>query len=255
MANFVTVEYLNKILEKLNDWMPFKRKNGGILQDSRDSQGNSTLSVSNEGEIALGMYNLSDANTLLSLGIGSTYERKNALKINKDGEIFIIPDTSKNSVESLQSLLNKHGVDICETYERMLSYCNNDNMGKLLYLTNNSTYNEKTYYSGLYIVSLNTYGKADLFIIGSSLETDLSNYYTKEEINILLDSITAGDIDLTNYYTISEIDIKLNNLSNKIDDNTQRISILEEWKETPITTDDLEIVIGIDLNNDGKIGY
>lgn len=35
---------------------------------------------------------------------------------------------------------------------------------------------------------------------------NLNNYYTKEEVNILVDKLTSGDIDLTNYYTKAETD-------------------------------------------------
>lgn len=37
---------------------------------------------------------------------------------------------------------------------------------------------------------------------------DLSNYYTKEEVNELIDEVAAGEVDLTNYYTKGEIDAK-----------------------------------------------
>ena len=33
----------------------------------------------------------------------------------------------------------------------------------------------------------------------------LSNYYTKEEVNDLLDNVSVGDVNLTNYYTKSEV--------------------------------------------------
>ena len=35
---------------------------------------------------------------------------------------------------------------------------------------------------------------------------NLNNYYTKEEVNILVDKLTSGNIDLTNYYTKAETD-------------------------------------------------
>lgn len=41
---------------------------------------------------------------------------------------------------------------------------------------------------------------------GYITEEDLSNYYTKYEVNELIDKITAGDIDLANYYTKEQID-------------------------------------------------
>ena len=64
-----TVSYVEAILRKLQDWMPFKRKNGGILQDSKDENGEQTLQTTNNGEIALGKYNKSEIDTLLSVGI------------------------------------------------------------------------------------------------------------------------------------------------------------------------------------------
>ena len=36
-------------------------------------------------------------------------------------------------------------------------------------------------------------------------QTDLSNYYNKEQVNELIDNVSAGDVDLTNYYTKSEV--------------------------------------------------
>jgi hypothetical protein len=43
---------------------------------------------------------------------------------------------------------------------------------------------------------------------GLSVDVDLTDYYTKYEVNELIDQITAGDIDLTNYYTKEDIDAK-----------------------------------------------
>ena len=47
-----SVSYVEAILHKLQDWMPFKRKNGGILQDYRDDNGEETIQTKNIGEIA-----------------------------------------------------------------------------------------------------------------------------------------------------------------------------------------------------------
>ena len=264
MANniqLVTKQYLDTILRRLKDWMPFKRENGGILQDSKDANGNSTLKTTNVGEIALGKYNETDINTLLSIGIGSANIRKNALKIDNDGNIYIIPDTTKNSVESLQSILDKKGVSIYETYANVISFATKDNIGRLFYISKTSEYENVEYSSGLYIVSYDTNGSIVLINIGSSLETDLSNYYTKEEINVIIDNVVAGDIDLSNYYTINEVDEKLDELHTKITSNAEkietvegRIDDLEDWADAPITTSDLEVIIGKDINNDGKIG-
>ena len=91
-------------------------------------------------------------------------------------------------------------------------------------------------------------------------DVDLSNYYTKEEVytkeqvRALIDGIKAGNVDLTNYYTISQIDEKIENLQGQIDNVSDRLTYVEDVIETPISTEDLETIIGIDVNNDGKIG-
>ena len=85
-------------------------------------------------------------------------------------------------------------------------------------------------------------------------DVDLSNYYTKEEVNKLIDGIHAGEIDLTNYYTISQVDEKIENLQGQIDTMDGRLTFVEGVIETPISTEDLETIIGSDINNDGKIG-
>ena len=41
------------------------------------------------------------------------------------------------------------------------------------------------------------------------LDSEYSNYYTKEEVNQLLDSVTSGEVNLTNYYTKSETNTML----------------------------------------------
>ena len=115
-----TVGYVEAILHKLQDWMPFKRKNGGILQDSKDENGEQTLQTTNTGEIALGKYNKSDIETLLSIGIGSREERKNAISFKNNGEIFIITDITTGKVASLQNALNQ-GNELKKTITSMES--------------------------------------------------------------------------------------------------------------------------------------
>lgn len=243
-----TVSYVEAMFKRLSNWMPFTRKNGGIMQN------NGTLETTNTDEVALGVFNASDIDTLLSVGIGSETEKKNAIKINKTGEIFIIRDITKNNPESLQKILNKQETIICSTYEEMIQYSLEENIGKLIYLTEDSVYNEKTYKSGLYIVSRTKNNTFDLFIVANSVETDLSNYYTKEEVNILIDNVNSGNIDLTNYYTISQIDEKINNIKLDINNLDERLELVEDIIETPISIYDLEGIIGSDLNNDDKIG-
>lgn len=43
-----------------------------------------------------------------------------------------------------------------------------------------------------------------------NINTDMANYYTKDEVDDLLANVEGGEVDLTKYYTKSQIDIKLN---------------------------------------------
>ena len=247
-----TVGYVEAILRKLHDWMPFKRKNGGIFQDSKDENGEQTLQTTNTGEIALGKYNKSELDTLLSIGIGSREERKNAISFKNNGEIFIITDIKNYKVESLQHILDTKGVTILSDESELDEYKTLENVGRMFYINNE--------FGALYVISYKTPSGYDAFKIGDSIETDLSNYYTKaevytkEEVNALIDSIHAGEIDLTNYYTISQVDEKIENLQGQINNIDNRLTSVEDVIETPISTEDLETIFGIDVNNDGKIG-
>ena len=123
-----TVGYVEAILRKLQDWMPFKRKNGGIYQDSKDENGEQTLQTTNTGEIALGKYNKSELDTLLSIGIGSREERKNAISFKNNGEIFIITDIKNYKVESLQHILDTKGVTIISDESELDKYKTFENL-------------------------------------------------------------------------------------------------------------------------------
>lgn len=241
-----SVSYVEAILHKLQDWMPFKRKNGGILQDSRDDNGDQTLQTSNEGEIALGTYNKTDIDTILSIGIGSREERKNAISFKKNGEIFIVTDIVNYKTESLQSILDKKGVTILSDESDLEEFKTSDNLGRMFYINSEN--------GGLYVIGYKLPSGYDAFKIASSVETDLSNYYTKEEVRELINRIQAGDIDLANYYTISQVDERVENLQGQIDNMDNRLTFVEGVIEDPISTEDLEDIIGLDMNKDGKIG-
>ena len=241
-----TVGYVEAILRKLQDWMPFKRKNGGILQDSRDENNEQTLQTTNTGEIALGKYNISDNETLLSIGIGRREERKNAISFKNNGEIFIITDIQNYKVESLQHILDTKGVTILNNESELDEYKTFENLGRMFYVNNE--------FGALYVISYKTPSGYDAFKIGDSIETDLSNYYTKEEVDKLIADIKTGVIALDNYYTILEVDEKVEALQEQIDNIDGRLTVVEDIIETPISTEDLETIIGSDINNDGKIG-
>ena len=246
-----TVGYVETILHKLQDWMPFKRKNGGIIQDSIGDNGEQTLQTMNAGEIALGRYNKSEIDTLLSIGIGRREERKNAISFKNNGEIFIITDVATGKVSSLQNALDQKGVTFCTTSAEFENFYNEESLGKLLYLLES----DDDYAAGLYVIGIQSNGgKMVAFKSGSDIKVDLSNYYTKEEVNVLIDKINSGDIDLTNYYTISQVDAKINKLSSDISDLGVRVDNIEEWIYEPISNNDLELIIGQDLDNNGNIG-
>lgn len=241
-----TVSYVEAMFKRLNEWMPFKRKNGGIVQDSKDINGEQTLQTLNDGEIALGKYNKSEIDTILSIGIGSREERKNAISFKKNGEIFIVTDIVNYKTESLQNILDKKGVTILSDESGLEEFKTSDNLGRMFYINSEN--------GGLYVISYKLPSGYDAFKIASSVETDLSNYYTKEEVNILIDAVNAGDIDLTNYYTILQVDEKVEALQEQIDNIDNRLTFVEDVIETPISTEDLEGIIGLDMNKDGKIG-
>ena len=246
-----TVSYVEAILHKLQDWMPFKRKNGGILQDSRDDNGKQTLQTTNPGEIALGKYNESKEDTLLSIGIGSREKRKNAISFKNNGEIFIITDITTGKVASLQNALNQKGVTFCNTSEEFEKFYNEESLGKLLYLLES----DDTYTAGLYVIGIQSNGGNIVpFKSGSDIKVDLSNYFTKDEVRDLIDKINKGEIDLANYYTISEVDAKIDKINSDISELTVRVDNIEDWIDEPISNNDLELIIGQDLDNNGKIG-
>ena len=246
-----TVGYVEAILHKLQDWMPFKRKNGGILQDSKDENGEQTLQTTNPGEIALGKYNKSEIDTLLSVGIGSREERKNAISFKNNGEIFIITDITTGKVSSLQNALNQKGVTFCNTSEEFEKFYNEESLGKLLYLLES----DDTYTAGLYVIGIQSNGGNIVpFKSGSDIKVDLSNYFTKDEVRDLIDKINKGEIDLANYYTISEVDAKIDKINSDISELTVRVDNIEDWIDEPISNNDLELIIGQDLDNNGKIG-
>ena len=111
------------------------------------------------------------------------------------------------------------------------------------------------YTAGLYVIGIQSNGGNIVpFKSGSDVKVDLSNYYTKEEVNILIDKVNAGDIDLTNYYTISELDTKINKINLDISELTVRVDNIEDWIDEPISNNDLELIIGKDLDNNGNIG-
>lgn len=224
----ITTTYIDALLNRLYKWMPFKRKNGGVVQDSLDESGVNTLEVTNINEIALGSYNESNQNTVLSVGVGtSDTDRRNAIEIRKDGMIYIITDLKTNSIESLQNALAKKGTVICTTYDEVSNYISKDNIGRLIYISENITYEGGEYTQGLYVVG------------NSSMDIPV---LTK------LGTTSSSSVDLSQ--RVDELEIRIGNL----EDFESRIQNIENWIDEPILLQELENITKQDLNDNSIIG-
>lgn len=224
----ITTTYIDALLNRLYKWMPFKRKNEGIVQDSLDESGVNTLEVTNKNEIALGSYNKSNQNTVLSVGVGaSNTDRKNAIEIRKDGMIYIITDIKTNSIESLQNALAKKGTIVCSTYEEVSNYISKDSIGQLIYISENLSYDGGEYTQGLYVVG------------NSSMDIPV---LTK------LGTTSSSSVDLSQ--RVDELEIRIGNL----EDFESRIQNIENWIDEPILLEELENITKQDLNDNSIIG-
>lgn len=224
----ITTTYIDALLNRLYKWMPFKRKNEGIVQDSLDESGVNTLEVTNKNEIALGSYNKSNQNTVLSVGVGtSDTDRRNAIEIRKDGMIYIITDIKTNSIESLQNALAKKGTVICTTYDEVSNYISKDSIGQLIYISENISYDGGEYTQGLYVVG------------NSSMDIPV---LTK------LGTTSSSSVDLSQ--RVDELEIRIGNL----EDFESRIQNIENWIDEPILLEELENITKQDLNDNSIIG-
>lgn len=224
----VNVSYIDALLNRLYDWMPFKRKNGAIIQDSVDENGNNTLNTTNQNEIALGSYNASNSDTLLSIGIGTSNEdRRNAIEIRKDGMIYIVTDLKTNSIDSLQNALAKKGTVVCKSYEEISYYITKENIGQLIYVEETITYDGGEYVPGLYVVGVSASGPIVLTKLGTT---------------------SSSTVDLSQ--RVDDIEIRIGNL----EDFESRIQNIENWIDEPINITELENITNIDLNDNSIIG-
>lgn len=96
---------LNNFIQKIKSWLPFKWNKSAV--DTLD------LTDQNDGEVAFGKYNVSSDNAVLTVGIGDKDNRKNALEIQKDGDIFILVDTNNDGTlderVNLQNIISTGG--------------------------------------------------------------------------------------------------------------------------------------------------
>lgn len=210
----VKVSFIKGILEKIYKWSPLKQLNNGSIVQT-DKNGYTTNKTSQSGEIALGQYNETSDDALLSVGIGlSDTDRKNALEVRRDGMIYIITDVKSNTVSSLQDALNKKGTTLCQSYEEMLSYVNSDSLGTLLYLASNSEYEGEQYNPGLYVVSM------DLISMSPILSKLGTTSTTEVDYGEDIDQLKSDVVDLTD-----------------------RVEDLEDWVDSPIEEDELNNIL------------
>lgn len=190
----VRISFVAGILKRLFEYLPFKSfEDGSVVHIDKD--GNTTNVVSNALEVALGKYNVTKTGTIFSIGVGtSDNDRKNAFRIDDNGEIFIISDLSSGKEVSLQTLLEETGnVDF-------------------------SNYFTKSEVTNLINDAISNLG--------------FSNYYTKSEIdNIVIDFYTktetddllSGIADTVTVVTESGKETTIRELANVIEEQSKTI--------------------------------
>ena len=77
----------------------------------------------------------------------------------------------------------------------------------------------------------------DSYIVSSINNIVTDEYYTKDEINDLIDNLNSGEVDLTNYYKKDEVDNKLNGKASS--SHTHNEYALKSSIPTDYVTDDV----------------
>lgn len=79
---------LNNFLDKMRVWLPFAMgvsQSSTLIVTKKDSEGNDKYA-----EVALGQYNVSDVDTLFSIGNGSSEDhRSNAFEVKQGGQVLM----------------------------------------------------------------------------------------------------------------------------------------------------------------------
>ena len=235
----VRESFVARILENLRDWLPFRK---------------------NTEQVAF--------------VVGE--ETKTIFSIAANGEIFYIAEPNTTTLESLQNRLNKVGLQIIESELEFNNLCNDKNLGKLVFLNITG----ELYCSGLYSIVLDANkNKIEPKLLSQDIKNELTNFYTKEEVNSYLNNYVSK-AELETFVTeenVQEIVIREINEIIKTDENgnisinlegyvtvdefNSRIDIIENWmgmnpeeESGAISITDLETITQIDINNDSKIG-
>ena len=235
----VRESFVARILENLRDWLPFRKNTEKV-----------------------------------DFVVGE--ETKTIFSIAANGEIFYIAEPNTTTLESLQNRLNKVGLQIIETELEFNNLCNDKNLGKLVFLNITG----ELYCSGLYSIVLDANkNKIEPKLLSQDIKNELTNFYTKEEVNSYLNNYVSK-AELETFVTeenVQEIVIREINEIIKTDENgnisinlegyvtvdefNSRIDIIENWmgmnpeeESGAISITDLETITQIDINNDSKIG-
>lgn len=235
----VRESFVTRILENLRDWLPFRKNTEKV-----------------------------------DFVIGE--ETKTVFSIAANGEIFYIAEPNTTTLESLQNRLNKIGLQIIETELEFNNLCNDKNLGKLVFLNTTG----ELYCSGLYSIVLDANkNKIEPKLLSQDIKNELTNFYTKEEVNSYLNNYVSK-AELETFVTeenVQEIVVKKLEEIIKTDENgnisinlegyvtvdefNSRIDIIENWmgmnpeeESGAISITDLETITQIDINNDSKIG-
>lgn len=236
----VRESFVTTILERLRDWLPFKKYTEKV-----------------------------------DFVVGE--ESKTVFSITSNGEIFYIDEPNSTTLESLQTRLNKVGLQIIETELEFNNLCTDDNLGKFVFLNTTGA----SYCAGLYSIVLNANkNKIEPKLLSQDIKNELSNYYTTGQIDDYFKNyisrseigtiVTEENVEKIIVQKLEEI-IKTDedgNISVNLDgyvtigEYTEKIGIIENWMgmnpektSGAISIEDLEEITQIDINNDKKIGY
>lgn len=190
----VRISFVAGILKRLFEYLPFKSfEDGSVVHIDKD--GNTTNVVSNALEVALGKYNVTKTGTIFSIGVGtSENDRKNAFRIDDNGEIFIISDLSSGKEVSLQTLLEETGnVDF-------------------------SNYFTKSEVTNLINDAISNLGFSNYYT-KSEIDNIVIDFYTKTETDNLLTSIA----DTVTVVTESGKETTIRELANVVEDQSKTI--------------------------------